>query len=175
MKEMIDIFDADMNHLGVMEKWEAHEKEQWHKNAHIWVTDGKNVLVQLRSPQKRIFPNKWDISAAGHFGLGDTPLECAKREWEEELGLPWEFGDVEANLVKAWGLCNGVPMYEHVYFFFVKGKPDISKAKFQKEEVAEVKWLPFEEFKRQIKTDLFCPFDDEYWEIVLSGLSELMD
>ena len=174
--ELIDIFDKDMNHIGVMEKWEAHRKNQMHKNSHIWVTDGKNVLIQLRSPKKKILPNKWDISAAGHFGLGDTPLECAKREYEEELGLSWEFGDVEPNLVKAWeGLCNGVPLYEFIYFFFVKGKPDISKAKLQREEVVEVKWLPFEEFKKQIKTDLFCPFDDEYWEIVVSGLSKLID
>jgi len=175
MKEMIDIFDADMNKIGEMEKFEAHEKHQWHKNAHIWVTDGKNVLVQLRAANKVVFPSKWDISAAGHFGINDTPLECAKREWSEELGLPWEFGDVEPNFMKAWGIWDGQPVYEFIYFFFVKGSPDLTKTTMQVEEVTAVKWMPFEEFKAKIKTDEFCPYGDEYWGLVIDGLGRLMD
>lgn len=174
-REIIDIFDKDMNKIGEMEKVEAHEKHQWHKNSHIWVTDGKNVLVQLRASDKKTFPNKWDISAAGHFCSGDTPLECAKREWEEELGLPWEFGDVKEDFMRAWGIWEGMPVYEFVYFFFFKGKPDISKAKLQKEEVAAVKWMPFDEFKEKIKTDDFCPFGDEYWNLVIKGLGKFID
>lgn len=173
--EMIDIFDANENHIGVMEKWEAHKKHQWHKNSHTWVTDGKNVLVQRRASDKPTFPDKWDISSAGHFGTGDTPLACAKREWDEELGLPWEFGDVEPDLMKAWGVWDGEPVYEFIYFFFLKGAPDISKAKLQESEVSDLKWLPFDEFKKQIKTDLFCPFGEEYWGIVVDSLGRLMD
>jgi len=175
MTEMIDIFDADMNKVGEMEKYEAHKKHQWHKNAHVWVTDGKNVLVQKRAACKKTLPNKWDISSAGHFNVGDTPLQCAKREWSEELGLPWEFGDVEPDFMKAWGLWDGEPVYEFIYFFLLKGKPELDKVKLQAEEVAAVKWLSFEEFKEKIKTDSFCPYGDEYWGMVVERLSKLMD
>lgn len=175
MEEMIDIFDEDMNKIGEMEKVEAHDKHQWHKNAHIWVTDGKNVLIQKRTAGKRIFPNRWDISAAGHFCVGDTPFECAVREWVEELGLPWEFGEVEPNFMKAWGMLDDYSIYEFIYFFFLKGEPSIDKMTLAPEEVAAVKWLPFEEFKEKIKTDKFCPYGDEYWGIVVDELGKLMD
>lgn len=174
MKEMIEIYNEKMKKIGVMEKYEAHDKNQWHKNAHIWVTDGNNVLVQRRASNKKVFPNKWDISVAGHFDIGDTPFRCAVREWAEELGLPWEFGEVEANFMKPWKMWDGWPVYEFVYFFFLKGKPDIDLAKLQGEEVAKVKWLPFEEFKEKIKTDEFCPYGDEYWELVVQELEKLL-
>jgi isopentenyldiphosphate isomerase len=173
--EMIEIYDAEMNKIGEMEKVQAHMDNHWHKNAHVWVTDGKNVLVQLRSPHKRLFPNKWDISCAGHFGIGDSSLDCAKREWAEELGTPWSFGDVKHDLIMSWGMLNGHPLYEFVYFFFLKGDVDLEQVKRQESEVADVKWMDWAEFQKQIKTDEFCPYGDEYWRVVVDGLQKLID
>ena len=65
-KNLVDVFDEDMNATGVIDKAEAHEKLLWHKSAHIWVTDGERVLVHLRAPEKAIFPNRWAASAAAH-------------------------------------------------------------------------------------------------------------
>lgn len=173
--EIIDIFDTEKNKIGEMEKPEAHDKHQWHKNVHIWVTDGERVLVQLRSPRKKVFPNTWDVSVGGHFVSGDTPQECAAREWEEELGTPWEFGEPEADSeVKPLEICGGQAIFEFVYFFFLKCEFDTQRAKLLTAEVSEIKWLPFETFKQKIYTDEFIPYGDDYWEFVVRKLENLI-
>lgn len=44
---------------------------------------------------------------------------------------------------------------------------DISKLKLQEEEVAEVKWLNYADFKNLFYSDKFVPFNDEYKKFVL--------
>ena len=44
---------------------------------------------------------------------------------------------------------------------------EISKLKLQKEEVSEVKWLSYDEFKKIFYSNKFVPFDNEYKELVL--------
>lgn len=89
--ELIDIFDKNMNFLGTAMKSEAHRVGLWHKAFHSWLLrrdEQGRVLVwlQLRNKDKNIFPDKLDVSAAGHIKAGETPLDGA-REIEEELGL----------------------------------------------------------------------------------------
>ncbi|MDX1611491.1 MAG: NUDIX domain-containing protein [Candidatus Thermoplasmatota archaeon] len=47
--------------------------------------DGQ-ILLQRRSQSKRVYPDLWTSSASGHVSAGQTPLEAAAREVEEELG-----------------------------------------------------------------------------------------
>ena len=42
--------------------------------------------MQRRAAAKDTWPGKLDVSAAGHLGAGETPLD-GRRELEEELGL----------------------------------------------------------------------------------------
>jgi len=175
-EQLVDIYDADMEKVGEMEEREAHDKHQWHKNVHIWVTDGYRVLVQHRAAQKKLFPRKLDTSAGGHLDAGDAVLQCAKRKWKDELGLPWEFEDPEeAHLMKQWEKLGEHPRYEFIYFYFFKGKPDIRKSKLLDGEVVGIKWIPFDKFRQLIKTDKFCPYGKEYWDLVVEHLGKLMD
>ena len=89
--ELIDIFDKNMNFLGTAMKSEAHRVGLWHKAFHCWLVrrreDGRiAVWMQLRNKDKNIFPDKLDVSAAGHIKAGKTVLD-GSREIEEELGL----------------------------------------------------------------------------------------
>ncbi len=87
---MIDIFDADLQHIGVMERKEAHMKGHWHKTFHCAVVtkeNGGKVLFQSRSAEMINFPNMLDISAAGHIEAGEE-VEEGIREATEELGIP---------------------------------------------------------------------------------------
>jgi isopentenyldiphosphate isomerase len=175
-EQLIDIYDTEMEKIGEMEEREAHDKHQWHKNVHIWVTDGKRVLVQKRAAQKKLFPRKWDASAGGHVDAGDTILQCAKRKWKNELGLPWEFGDPEeADLMKQWETLGEYPRHEFIYFYFFKAAPNIQKSRLLIGEVNGLKWIPFDKFKQLIKTDRFCPYGKEYWTLVTERLGKLMD
>ena len=72
-------------------KDEVFSKGLLHGAAHVWIwriKDGiPEVLLQKRAPNKRTWPNRYDISAAGHIDLGETPLDTALREANEEIGL----------------------------------------------------------------------------------------
>ena len=174
--EMIDIFDENMKHIGAMEKDEAHEKKQWHKNSHIWITDGDSVLMQLRGKHVKNFPLTWDISAAGHFQAGETALQGAKRELKEELGIDWSFGDINEGAIIHMDMAeNGAPIYEHIYLYFLKIKLDISELKLQAEELEDVKWISWKEFQNFINSDEVVPFPEYYWDAVKEGLWKLLN
>ena len=62
--------------------------------------------------------------------------------------------------------------YEIAQVYLLNLDLNIDEFKLQQEEVAEVKWLSFEEFKKLFYSDEFVRFDDEYREIVLRMLKE---
>ncbi len=69
-------------------KSEAHREGLWHRAAHIWAYNSKGeILLQLRAKNKRTFPDKWDLSVAGHISASEEPIDSALREIEEEVGL----------------------------------------------------------------------------------------
>jgi isopentenyldiphosphate isomerase len=172
MKEIIDIFDEHMNHIGTMERHMAHKTHAWHKNVNIWVTDGKRVLVQRRSATKRTFPNCWDASAAGHFSAGETPITGAKREFREELGLKWTFGELKENCIFKYAEFD---TNEFCYMYFIRANVDISRARVQKSEVSEVKYMPFDEFVAGFNSGTeFIAHCDGYRECVINGLKKLL-
>lgn len=90
MNEILDIYDAKMNHIGTASREEAHKFGYWHQTFHCWIVrreKGKNyVLFQIRDKEKQDAPNKLDITAAGHLKSGETK-EDGLRELSEELGI----------------------------------------------------------------------------------------
>ena len=75
----------------------VHAQKQWHRSVHVWLVDAERGLVALqkRSPNKDTFPNRWDISAAGHIESGDESRPTAVRELAEELGVTCLEDDLE--------------------------------------------------------------------------------
>ena len=175
--EEIDVYDEEMNPLGTMEKVEAHQKAMWHKSVHLWITDGQNVLLQLRSAQKKSFPNKWDISVAGHVSSGETPLQAIQREYQEELGLAWDLGDVDYGcLLKSGTIENGQPAKEFLYLYFVKKDIDLMQIKLPKDEVDDVKYIPYKEFIQNFMNEEneYIPYSEKYKKAVKEGLEKII-
>ena len=86
--EIIDIVDDNNNIIGQKSRAEAHKLNLKHRSAHIVLINNQNqIFLQLRAKNKKQFPNKWDISAAGHLDSKETYLQAAKRELFEELGI----------------------------------------------------------------------------------------
>ena len=173
----IDIFDEAMNYQGKMDKTQAHQEGRWHKSVHVWITDGKNILLQLRAPQKKSFPNKWDISVAGHVDAGETPLQAAKREFHEELGIPWDLGEIDYDcMLKSGTIENNQPSKEFLYLYFVNKKIDLSKLNLPKYEVADVKYMPYDEFIAEFMKDdnEFIPYPRHYKQAVWKGLEQIV-
>lgn len=149
--ELIDIFDEDMNLLGTAMKSQAHREGLWHKTFHCWLAqkneDGKIMLwLQLRNDEKDIFPNKLDISAAGHIRAGEE-VKDGYREIKEELGLKLNKDDVvklftSKEIYEAGNIKNRE--FQMVYMAVVDGSP--YKAVLQPEEVAGLYEVDIDEF-----------------------------
>jgi isopentenyldiphosphate isomerase len=97
-EELFDIYDDNMNFLGVKPRSQVHRDGDWHRSFHCWVIyrDASGVdymLVQRRAPDKDTYPNYLDVSVGGHLSAGES-LEHAVRETEEELGLHVDFADL---------------------------------------------------------------------------------
>lgn len=92
----VDIYDDSMLKIGVAEKHSVHVMGFWHKSIHCWVvrkdSTGEYLLLQKRSIKKKLLPNCYDVSVAGHYESGEC-TEDVIRETKEELGLDRDFHD----------------------------------------------------------------------------------
>ena len=103
MDEKIDVLDERGQKTGrVAWKSEAHRMGLWHRCFHLWIVapggggpHGPFLFVQRRASGKETWPDKLDVTAAGHLTAGESELD-GLREVEEELGLCVGGGDVVA-------------------------------------------------------------------------------
>lgn len=96
-EELFDVFDVKKNWLGVAPRSEVHAMGLWHQTFQCWIVsleeEEPKLLLQLRHPDKDLFPDLLDISCAGHLAAGET-VEDGTREFEEELGLSVAFDEL---------------------------------------------------------------------------------
>ena len=170
MEEILDIYTREGKYLGTAEKSKCHGINPgfYHKPVWIWIINSNNeVLVQKRAAVKKNFPNKWDIPSAGHVVAGETSIEGAIRETYEELGIITKAADykyIDEYIMDEY--------FEIAQVYILKLDLEISEFKLQKDEVAEIKWLSYEEFKDLFYSDDFVPFGDEYKGLVLKLLKD---
>lgn len=98
MKELLTIYNEDLQEIGIMERDEIHKKGLKHKVVHCWIIEKKkdNLLIyfQQRSYNKSDFPGTYDIACAGHIDAGEEIENAMMRELEEEIGLKVSKGDL---------------------------------------------------------------------------------
>lgn len=143
-EEHFDIYDEQMNHLGIAPRREVHAKGYWHQSFHCWIVAGvgaeRRILFQKRNALKDTFPNHFDITAAGHLSAGES-VEQAARELEEELGVsvPFErlisFG---TDRDEASGIARGVPFIDREihHLFGLRLDQPLASYRLQVSEVA---------------------------------------
>ena len=111
------------------------------------------------------------MACAGHVDAGETPKQGAIREAKEEIGLEVSEDDVEL-------------MFEHIededyweigQVFFIKADKEIEDFTLQKDEVEEVKWLSFDEFKKLFYSDKWAPCSDEYKRLVIEQFEKIFN
>lgn len=152
--EKFDILDDNANQLGMIRtRQEVHKNGDWHKAIHVLVINDKNeVLIQKRSSNKEKHPNMWDISCGGHVSAGESSIEGAMRELEEELGLKARKEDFKLvhRIKKSYSPKPGFLENEFQDVYLYKANVNINELILQEEEVAEVKFVTYEEFKHLI-------------------------
>jgi isopentenyldiphosphate isomerase len=177
--EMIDIYDEDNNPTGEQKKKsEAHRDGLWHRAAHIWIHNSKGeILLQLRSKDKVIYPDVWDVVVAGHVGAGEDVVDCGIREAQEEVGLKIEKKDLDFGMIwKYESKFKELENNEFFYVYFVKFDGDIEQLKLQEEEVQKIKFFSVGDLEEELKNipEKFAPHGD-YWVQVLNEIKKRFD
>ncbi len=139
--ELIDIFDENNQALGI-QRWksEAHKSGLWHRAVHIWIYNPKGeILLQLRSKDKDVFPDLWDLSVAGHISAGSTPEDSAVREIREEVGLAVKREELRFHRILKVKICpDSLQNNEFIYIFTLRYEGEMRGLKFQKEEIQKI-------------------------------------
>jgi isopentenyldiphosphate isomerase len=153
--ELLDEVDAQGNPTGnVFGKQIIHARGLRHRDVHVWVTNGSDVLQQQRTWDKSIMPGAWDISVGGHVGAGESYLDAAVRETREELGLP-----LPAERLKRIGLVATSLQFagwERPHTVagdnFVVYEPglQIADLTLQAEEVLDARWYPIDRLEQDL-------------------------
>jgi isopentenyl-diphosphate Delta-isomerase len=83
--QIVDDNDSPIDEATIQD---AYDQGRLHRVVYVIVEDESgNILLQKRGPEIVNYPNRWDISAAGHVDTGESYEAAAKREMREELGL----------------------------------------------------------------------------------------
>lgn len=163
MDEIIDILDENGNLTGeTISKDEAHKNGVWHRSIHILIVskDKTKTLFQKRCPDKKLYPNTWDIAVGGHISHGEEPYDAAKRELEEELGLNYEFTQID--LIKENLTHDDINSNEFIYTYILYEDINIDEITIQKEEVSEVKWITKKKMNELINNKQVIPHIKTY-------------
>lgn len=164
-------------------KQETLEGALLHGNAHIWVwrkTKGGAVelLLQRRANTKLTWPGLLDISAAGHIDLGETPLQAALREAEEELDLKLQPADLYCYGVNRCYLPvddTGLVEQEFQWLYLVESSDQTLK--LRQEEVGEVLWRSLSDCRADWSSPetarAYVPHGTAYFTLLLAALDRL--
>lgn len=88
MTELLYQVTEEDDVVGPVERDRAHVQGVLHRSGTVFLrrSDGR-VLLQHRSPGKRLFPDRHECSAAFHVTYGESYEEAAVRELREETGV----------------------------------------------------------------------------------------
>jgi isopentenyldiphosphate isomerase len=148
--ELVDIVDDHDVVVGTATRAEMRAGRLRHRCVAVLVRhpDGR-VLAHRRSPDKDVWPGRWDLAVGGVVGRGESYETAAARELAEEVGI------------------HGVtPRYvRHVVY----DDDDVSEQArlyevtwdgplhFADGEVVEARWLTASELRALIAQEPFCP------------------
>ena len=156
MIEKFDVLTETGEYTGRIEaRDDCHKYGFWHKAVALFIINSKNqVLLQKRSPNKKLWPNLWDISAGGHVLAGEFGEQALIREVKEELGIEVKENEIRYLASSTSTNLKGNIINNHFGECFIITKQiDIEQIKLQKDEVEEVKWFTKQEIIERINNN----------------------
>lgn len=177
-QELWQLYKDDCNPLPGQgaSKDEVYTKGLLHGAAHVWIwrqgKSGKQVLVQKRSATKRTYANMLDISAAGHIDLGETPIQAAIRETEEEIGLIIKEDDLVPIGKLHINISDSSGNIENELRWLYTLQTSQSDFNLQVDEVGSVQWMDLADFKNEVLPNKgnFVPQGEKYFALLLGNL-----
>ena len=157
MNEIWELVDINENKTGVMIERGTNTpipQGMYHTAVDIWTKskDGKILLTQ-RHPNKD-WGLKWECSG-GAIVAGESPVDSAKRELEEETGIT-----VSEEKVVYLGKTI-MENYQCIMYTYIVFLSDDVELKLQPEEVVDAKWVDFVELEN-MKAEIVESLWDRY-------------
>ncbi len=187
MQELVVLVDENNNPIGMADKDTVHTTDTpLHRAFSLFLFNSKNqLLLTKRASTKKTFPGVWTNTVCGHLAPDETPVDAAKRRLNHELGImpapasgarsgnheirglrevsPYRYRFVDKNGIVENEIC---PIL--VAYFDGDPKPNA-------DEVDEWKWMNWEEFLGEIKTnqDLYSPWCKEEALVLKAKLPQI--
>lgn len=175
--EFINIYNDFGQNIGKTDKDEAHRKALIHKSICVWIINSKHeILLKMRNSNV-MFPDMLDISFSGHIRVGETSLEAVKREAREELGISIDVSKLQYLFsCREYGEIDGYYENEIEDVFIYRADIPINEFSFWDNEVKEVRYVPFDEFKIMVESGSprLLPYETHYKFLLIALNSSLV-
>lgn len=177
-EEFIDILNKEGIETGKScLKSEIHTKGHYHNTAHVWFyTKNGEILLAQRDANKLLYPLLWDVSVAGHIDAGESIEQGAIREIKEEIGLTISENDLyKIGVFECFqSYDNGIVDNEFHHTYLIELKADLNQLSPQKGEVAALKLVTINEFKKILNSigenNHLVPSNKSYYQFVLGAI-----
>lgn len=151
--ELIEVLNESGQKTGqILDKEIIHQQGLWHREVAVWIFNSKReTLVQRRAASKKMNPNQIGL-CAGHVPENEDSITAMVREISEELGIR-----IDPKLLiflvtekKERSFPNGLinRIFNDVYYLIID--KEISDFTIQEEELSEIFWIDYLEFKKKI-------------------------
>lgn len=160
--ELWDAYDCQGNPLGFdLIRGEAPPEGACHLVVEIYTITGEGeILITQRHPSKH-FGLKWEVTG-GSVLKGETPLGGAVRELREETGIRVEPESLQPLYVYS-PMAEGLEMPAILYGYLLMAGRERPEITLQEEETVACRFLPYEEFRKFVRTDDFeCTLRDRF-------------
>lgn len=151
--ERWDLYTRDRQKTGEFHiRGEKMPPERYHLVVQVVIfgSDGR-LLIQQRHRDKIGWPAMWDFSAAGSAVAGDSSVDAAVREVQEELGLTLDASELSPALT----------MYGENFFcdiYLVERDVALGDLRLQETEVQAVRWASEAEILALAEQGQFVPW-----------------
>ncbi len=151
MPEIWDLYDADRRPLNETHlRGDRLRRGTYHIAVGIWTVNDKNeILLTLRSHEKREWPDLWE-NTAGSVLSGETSRQAAVRELREETGI-----HVTEDELFLLGTERGRNTIGDCYI--VRKNVPLRDIVFQKGETCAARWVSVESLDDMIARGIVAP------------------
>ena len=172
-KELLQVLDEKGNPLHKLElRSVVHKEGLWHQEVScLCINRNRQILLQKRSKNKKSYPSCWALFA-GHVVEYDEIKDSIVRELHEELGFEIKEENVFLLVNKIKNERDDNKCF--VTCFYIILDTPVKDIPFQKEEIDEVKWFSFKEFKQMIQKETGTIFkNNAYYNSIIQALEKL--
>lgn len=146
--ELVEEVDEQGNVLRVVTRAVMRAERLRHRCVYLLVVHDGRLLVHQRSPDKDVWPGRWDVAAGGVAGAGEPWRRAAQRELAEELGIRAELVEVGAGTWES----DDVKVLGRVYVAEHPGP-----FAFDDGEVVAARFVGGAELDQLLETESTCP------------------